>query len=272
MQTKTKLSLLILLLFIIFTLTVKAWVEPSDTQNIVSPLNSGATGQSKLGSLILNLGGAAVGLIVDKGFVGIGTTAPKGVLDVTSTNSAFLPPRMTTAQRDGISSPQIGMMIYNTEMDDINVYKTTGWQKVGGDSTPAGTIAYFDLTTCPTGWSEVPSAKGRYLVGTQNSANKNLTVGQALGDGENRAIGQHNHSAWQDSHQHATYYEYNGGTTDGDNVVYAWWGWPHFLYGSSHGGGWTGSDWRQPGVYTSNAGSVAGTNAPYVEFLVCKKN
>jgi len=256
--------------------------------NILSPLNSGTTGQSKLGSLILNLGGAAVGLIVDKGFVGIGTTNPKGALDIVSTDSGFLPPRMTTAQRDAINSPQEGMGIFNTTTKKKNVFNGTIWEEIGGENIPSGTIYHFNLTVCPSGWSEVPNAKGRYLVGTQNSANKNLTVGQALSDGENRAVGQHNHSAWQDTHnhgawqdahQHATYYEYTP-TLFG---AYDLWntGPSPLLYGSYHNGGWTGSDWRQPGVYadwrqpgvyTSNSGSVAGTNAPYVEFLVCKKN
>jgi len=39
-------------------------------------LNIGSTGQSKAGGLILNTGGAATGLIVQSGNVGIGTTTP----------------------------------------------------------------------------------------------------------------------------------------------------------------------------------------------------
>ena len=63
--------------------------------------------------------------------VGIGTTSPstKSVLDLTSTTKGFLPPRMTTAQRDAITSVPAGLMIYNTTTNKLNVY-TTAWEAV----------------------------------------------------------------------------------------------------------------------------------------------
>ena len=56
-----------------------AFTEPTQAPpggNVPAPLNVGASGQSKAGGLILNTGGAAIGLIVDKGNVGIGTGSP----------------------------------------------------------------------------------------------------------------------------------------------------------------------------------------------------
>jgi hypothetical protein len=47
-------------------------------------------------------------------------------LDVTSTTRGFLPPRMTTTQRDAISSPAAGLVIYNTTTSKLQVY-TTAW-------------------------------------------------------------------------------------------------------------------------------------------------
>jgi hypothetical protein len=47
-------------------------------------------------------------------------------LDVTSTTRGFLPPRMTTTQRDAISSPAAGLVIYNTTTSKLQVY-TTSW-------------------------------------------------------------------------------------------------------------------------------------------------
>ena len=38
---------------------------------------------------------------------------PSAMLDVKSTSKGFLPPRMTTAQRDLIGSPVTGLTIYN---------------------------------------------------------------------------------------------------------------------------------------------------------------
>jgi len=62
-----------------------AWSEPTQSPpggNVPTPLNTGSTGQSKAGGLILNTGGAANGLIVANGNVGIGTTNPGTRLNV----------------------------------------------------------------------------------------------------------------------------------------------------------------------------------------------
>jgi hypothetical protein len=64
---------------------VLAWTEPNQTPpggNVNAPINVGNTGQSKSGGLILNTGGAGIGLIVDRGNVGIGTLAPTNKLQV----------------------------------------------------------------------------------------------------------------------------------------------------------------------------------------------
>jgi uncharacterized protein (TIGR02145 family) len=49
------------------------------------------------------------------------------MLDVKSTNKGFLPPRMTTAQRNAIVSPVEGLVIYNTDEKALNVYNGTAW-------------------------------------------------------------------------------------------------------------------------------------------------
>ncbi len=48
--------------------------------------------------------------------VGIGTTTPhaSAALDVSSTTQGFLPPRLTYAQRTGISSPAAGLLVYQS--------------------------------------------------------------------------------------------------------------------------------------------------------------
>jgi hypothetical protein len=70
--------------------------------------------------------------ITATGLVGIGTTSPSAsaLLDVTSTTAGFLPPRMTTAQRDAISSPAAGLMVYNTSTNKLNFYNGTAWEAV----------------------------------------------------------------------------------------------------------------------------------------------
>jgi hypothetical protein len=50
-------------------------------------------------------------------------------VDVQSTTRGFLPPRMTTAQRNAIVAPAEGLMIYNLTTHKLNVF-TTVWEQV----------------------------------------------------------------------------------------------------------------------------------------------
>jgi len=62
--------------------------------------------------------------------VGIGTATPdaSAILDLSATTKGFLPPRMTESERLAISSPTIGLMVYQTdEPDGVYVYKAAGW-------------------------------------------------------------------------------------------------------------------------------------------------
>lgn len=60
--------------------------------------------------------------------VGIGgTPAPGTILDVQSINKAFVPPRMSTEQRDSIPDPFEGMTIYNLSEHRLETYTDTGW-------------------------------------------------------------------------------------------------------------------------------------------------
>jgi uncharacterized protein (TIGR02145 family) len=61
--------------------------------------------------------------------VGIGTTNPdaSSALDINSTSAGFLPPRMTTAQRNAIASPAVGLTIYNTTINCIEWWNGSLW-------------------------------------------------------------------------------------------------------------------------------------------------
>ena len=63
------------------------------------------------------------------GNMGIGTQSPNAnaILDLTSTTKAFMPPRMTTTQRDAISTPTEGMVIYNLTTHVLNFHNGTSW-------------------------------------------------------------------------------------------------------------------------------------------------
>lgn len=47
-------------------------------------------------------------------------------------DQVFRPAQLTTAQRNNIASPQVGMLIYNTESAAFEVYSGTAWAAVGG--------------------------------------------------------------------------------------------------------------------------------------------
>ena len=79
------------------------------------------------------------------GYVGIGTTGPIAALDVRSTTSGILLPRMTKAQRDAIT-PIVGLVIFQTdETEGAYQYKTTGWEPIdpGEIAGTSGRVARF---------------------------------------------------------------------------------------------------------------------------------
>jgi len=91
--------------------------------------------------------------------VGIGTTSPaaSAQLDISSTTKGFLPPRMTTAQRDAIPTPADGLVIFNTTTNSIQLKISSGW---------------VPLTTPATAAVCLPTI----VIGTQQWMNENLDV------------------------------------------------------------------------------------------------
>lgn len=57
------------------------------------------------------------------------TTGDPSILELQSTTRGLLLPRMTTAQRNAITSPVAGLVIYNTTTNKLNVY-TTVWEAI----------------------------------------------------------------------------------------------------------------------------------------------
>jgi hypothetical protein len=49
------------------------------------------------------------------------------ILDVASTTKGFLPPRMTTTQKNAISTPASGLMVYDTDTNKLCCYNGTSW-------------------------------------------------------------------------------------------------------------------------------------------------
>lgn len=51
------------------------------------------------------------------------------IFDVQSTLKGFLPPRMTTTQKNAIASPSAGLVVYDTDLNKLCVFTTT-WQTI----------------------------------------------------------------------------------------------------------------------------------------------
>jgi len=59
----------------------------------------------------------------------LGTTAEvaSSIATLESTTKGFLPPRMTTTQKNAIATPATGLMVYDTTLNLISVYNGTTW-------------------------------------------------------------------------------------------------------------------------------------------------
>ncbi len=198
--------------------------------------------------------------------------------------------------------------ISNTEFQYLNGVTSAIQTQLSDKGVPAGAVMTFDLAVCPSGWSELTTARGRYLVGKPSGGTLAGTTGTILTNLENRAVGQHNHgaSSGNQSANHTHSHNHASVTSGGDS------GHGHTLasgdlisgggsntglaYGNKVGSG-TGnliigspttahthtvnlpsqvsggvSANHSHAITINNSGSVVGTNAPYIQLLVCKKN
>ena len=93
-----------------------------------------------------------------------GTADSSAMLEVKSTSLGLLIPRMTTAQRDAITSPAIGLVIYNSTTNEFNYYNNN-WIAI---PTGSGVLPVSNGGTGQTSFSD-----GELLIG--NSIGNTLT-------------------------------------------------------------------------------------------------
>jgi len=78
--------------------------------------------------------------------VGLGTTTPhaSSALDITSITKGLLIPRMTKTQRDAISSPATGLMIYQTDVTvGFYYYNGSSWAEVAATTSKTYSVNTF---------------------------------------------------------------------------------------------------------------------------------
>ncbi|MGG9972210.1 hypothetical protein ACQ33O_10485 [Ferruginibacter sp. SUN002] len=121
--------------------------------------------------------------------VGIGTNTPNtsSVLELSSTTKAFIPPRMTSAQRDLIVNPTAGMMIFNTTATCVEIFRGTQWYNIctGTSSTPptpsSNTVAAANLIAHWTFDNTKAEAISGVLPTTGGTVTNNASGGQIGG-------------------------------------------------------------------------------------------
>ena len=86
---------------------------------------------------------AFIGLSNVHAQVGIGTTTPdaSSIVDVESTTQGFLPPRLTTAQRDAIALPAEGLTIFNTTNGCLEFFNSSFWVSACDGTIASGACA-----------------------------------------------------------------------------------------------------------------------------------
>jgi protein-disulfide isomerase-like protein with CxxC motif len=80
----------------------------------------------------------------------IGTTndIASSILTIASTTKGFLPPRMTETQKNAISTPATGLIVYQTDgTEGLYQYKSTGWNLVAGTGGGSGTVTSVSVVS-----------------------------------------------------------------------------------------------------------------------------
>ena len=112
--------------------------------------------------------------------VGIGTSTPEqsAALDVNSNNKGFLPPRMTTVERNSIINKVAGLLIYNTTTACVEMYNGSNWINLCS-SLPSSVLTKTLLGGNQNDLANniQQTADGGYIIGgsTESSLNGDVT-------------------------------------------------------------------------------------------------
>lgn len=130
--------------------------------------------------------------------LGIGTNSPNAssMLDVTATNKGLLLPRMTNTQKNAISNPATGLIVFCTDCGSaglMNIYNGTDWVRLDGNisNTPALTttaVSAITATTASSGGNVISSsstvtAKGICYSTSPNPTTANTIISGGTGTG-----------------------------------------------------------------------------------------
>jgi len=116
-------------------------------------------------------------------------------LDIQSTTQGFLPPRMTTTQKNAISTPAAGLQLWDTDTSSLQVTNGTDWFGVGfgsggiGTNTAVGNSALDANTTGTSNTAVGQAALGANTTGTGNTAIGDSSLKDVATGSNNTALG-----------------------------------------------------------------------------------
>jgi hypothetical protein len=133
------------------------------------------------------------------------TPAASAILDITSTTKGFLPPRLTTTQRDAIATPATGLQVYNTTTNTNDFYNGSAWTSQSATTTASGTYtptitANTNVTSASNSGNAIYSRVGNVVTvsgfcNVQNTASGvaivtiSLPIASSLSNGSGDANG-----------------------------------------------------------------------------------
>lgn len=113
-----------------------------------------STGVTNQTSLYVKTGSGATSNYCARfdGPVGFGTspTAASALVNMSSTTQGFLPPRMTTTQRNAISSPATGLIVFDTTLNRLCVRSASAWDVYTAGISGTATLVGGTVTVSNT--------------------------------------------------------------------------------------------------------------------------
>jgi hypothetical protein len=109
---------------------------------------------------------------------GTGVVGASALLELISTTSGFLPPRMTSTQRTAIATPVVGLIVYQTDATEgLYEYVSTGWRIINAAGGGGITRSVNNISTNTTAGATASTDYVYFISGTTT-----LTLPTAVGN------------------------------------------------------------------------------------------
>ncbi len=215
--------------------------------------------------------------------LGVGTSTPAQTLDVAG--AATISGAVTAGSFSGDGSALTALNASNlasgtTPAARLGSGTASSSTYLRGDSTwaavsgiPSGAVMAFNLTSCPSGWSEYTPARGRFIRGIDNGAGNDPDGTRAPGATQADVLGSHYHSVDPPSTSTSTdgnHYHSNG-YTFGYGYQGDFWSYGNPTQGNT---GSAGNHSHTVDIAAFNSGSTGSTETrpKNVALLYCEKN